>query len=394
MREKLRSFPVFFLLIFCCNKLVALSSATVPESDILHKGETPGEKKKETFDGFSDIFGIDDFKTSNDKPGDFFALYCGREVFNYTFTWTGVVEKVKKMFHNKAQAVFNREGWSHFESIDSFFYRYFHRFFKSPGRFFLNVLTFIMFSKRTFLGMDTLAEYSFFLKKKIFFTVRVGWDYNDFAFKYKEDFDDVVFKPSSSGAYDFKGMTEQKAVEFCGGDTDSFISEKKKADLKYCNELASVQAKNKKLEDKKKEIFTADGHEVFVFTSLYKYFLDFGLSYYSNPRKPAESFVFRFLIKLNAFYNVTGIDYVIASSPGIIRHFTVDDVINKYISSPTLGCKICLCFGYKNLEFEISIAPFKNKYKTKDECSGMFYSESLQKRLPVSIAIRNRFIGL
>ena len=398
MRVKLRRFYIFFLLIFCCNRLIALGSTTIPESDILHKGETPGVKKKETFDGFSDIFGSDDFKTSVDKPMDFFALYGGREVFNCTFTWENLRAKAKKIFSKDSSKELKKGGFKEFESIDSCFYRYFHRFFKSPGRLFLDGLTFLIFFQRAFLGMDMLAEYSFFLKKKIFFTVRVGWDYNDFSLKYKEDFYDVVFKPSSSGVYDFKDMTEQKAVELCGGDTDSFISEKKKADLKYCNELASVQAKNKKLEEKKKEIFKAD--EVFVFTSLYKYFLDFGFSYYNNPRNPAEStFIFRFLIKLNALYNVTGIDYVIASNPGVISHFTVGDVINKHVSSPRFGCKVCLCFGYKNWEAEISVALYNN-YKEKDKCSGMFYSESLQneslqkRRLPVSIALRNRFIGL
>lgn len=399
MRVKLRRFYIFFLLIFCCNRLIALGSTTIPESDILHKGETPGVKKKETFDGFSDIFGSDDFKTSVDKPMDFFALYGGREVFNCTFTWEKLRNEAKIIYDiifKKVEPCYLEpaKDYEKFKPIDSCFYRYFHRFFKSPGRLFLDGLTFLIFFQRAFLGMDMLAEYSFFLKKKIFFTVRVGWDYNDFSFKYKEDFYDVAFKPSSSGAYDFKGMTEQKAVELCGGDTDSFISEKKKADLKYCNELASVQAKNKKLEEKKKEIFTADGHEVFVFTSLYKYFLDFGFSYYNNPRNPAEStFIFRFLIKLNAFYNVTGIDYVIASNPGVISHFTVGDVINKHVSSPRFGCKVCLCFGYKNWEAEISVALYNN-YKENDKCSGQFYSKSLQKRLPVSIALRNRFIGL
>ena len=149
---------------------------------------------------------------------------------------------------------------------------------------------------------------------------------------------------------------------------------------------------------KRDEIFET-GDEVFVFTSLYKYFLDFGLSYYNNPRNPAEStFIFRFLIKFNAFYNVTGIDYVIASKPGV-SHFTVDDVINKHVSSPRFGCKVCFCFGYKNWEAEISVALF-NSYNAVDKCSGQFYSESLQneslqkRRFPVSIALRNRFIGL
>ena len=408
MRVKFRSFSVFFLLIFCCNKLIALGSTTIPESDILHKGETPGVKKKETFDGFSDIFGIDDFKTSVDKPMDFFALYGGREVFNCTFTWDNLAEKVKKIFSKsskegdkikKVGGYVDKAGkFGTFKPIDSCFYRYFHRFFKSPGRLFLDGLTFLIFFQRAFLGMDTLVEYSIFLKKKIFFTVRCGWDYNDFSFN-NDDFGKVVYKESSSGAYDFNGMTRQKAVESCGGNTDNFNSEKKKADLKYCNELASVQAKNGKLMAKRDEIFET-GDEVFVFTSLYKYFLDFGLSYYNNPRNPAEStFIFRFLIKFNAFYNVTGIDYVIASKPGVISHFTVDDVINKHVSSPRFGCKVCFCFGYKNWEAEISVALY-NSYKEKDKCSGMFYSESLQneslqkRRLPVSIALRNRFIGL
>lgn len=404
MRVKFRSFSVFFLLIFCCNKLIALGSTTIPESDILHKGETPGVKKKETFDGFSDIFGSDDFKTSVDKPMDFFALYGGREVFNCTFTWENLRNEVNFIYvkYFKKVGILCQEpakDYEKFKPIDSRFYRYFHRFFKSSGRLFLDGLTFLIFFQRAFLGMDTLAEYSLFLKKKIFFTVRFGWDYNDFSFKYKDDLKGVHFKESSSGAYDFNGMTRQKAVESCGGDTDSFNSEKKKADFKYCNELASVQAKNKKLEEKKKEIF-GNNAEVFVLTSLYKYFLDFGLSYYNNPRNPAEStFIFRFLIKFNAFYNVTGIDYVIASKPGVISHFTVDDVINKHVSSPRFGCKVCFCFGYKNWEAEISVALY-NSYKEKDKCSGMFYSESLQneslqkRRLPVSIALRNRFIGL
>jgi hypothetical protein len=262
----------------------------------------------------------------------------------------------------------------------------------------LDGLTFLIFFQRAFLGMDTLVEYSFFLKKKFFFTVRFGWDYNDFSFN-KDDFGNVFFERSSSGAYDFSGMTQQDAEKTCGGNTDSFYSEKKKADLKYCNELASAQKKNKKLEAKVAEIFGTND-DVFVFTSLYKYFLDFGLSYYNNPRNPAEStFIFRFLIKFNAFYNVTGIDYVIDSNPGVISHFTVDDVINKHVSSPRFGCKVCLCFGYKNWEVEISVALY-NMYNAVDKCSGMFYSKSLQKAelsqrpLPVSIALRNRFIGL
>lgn len=396
MRVKLRSFSVFFLLIFFCNTFMALGSATIPESDILHKGETPGVKKKETFDGFSDIFGIDDFKTSADKPMDFFALYGGREVFNCTFTWGNLVNKAKEIFSKNSNEIFqmhNMLEWrEEFKSIDSCFYRYFYRFFKSPERLFLDALTFLVFSQRAFLGMDMLAEYSFFLKKKIFFTLRLGWDYNDFSFKNIDDFTDVVFKESSPRAYDFKDMTREEAVNICGGTKDSFESEKKKADLKYCNELASVQDKNKKLQVKREGIFV--NNDVFVFTSLYKYFLDFGVSYYNNPRNPAEStFIFRFLIKLNAFYNVTGIDYVDASKRGVISHFTVDDNINKYVSSPRFGCKVCFCLGYKNWEAEISVALYSN-YKEKDKCSGMFYSESLQKRLPVSIALRNRFIGL
>lgn len=392
MRVRLKRFSVFFLLMFCCNRLIALGSTTIPESDILHKGETPGVKKKETFDGFSDIFGIDDFKTSGgDKPMDFFALYGGREVFNCTFTW----EKLKEIFCNKSRRriYYDVHGDKGFGDIDSCFYRYFHRFFKSPGRLFLDALTFLIFSQRAFLGMDMLAEYSIFLKNKIFFTFRLGWDYNDFSFKYDADFDDVGFKEFSSEAYDFKDMTQHDAEKLCGGSA-SFKSEKKKADLKYCNKLASVQDKNKKFKAKKDEVFADNMDEVFVFTSLYKYFLDFGFSYYNNPRNPAEStFIFRLLIKLNAFYNVTGIDYVSASKPGVISHFIVDDVINKHVSSPRFGVKVCCCLGYKNWEVEISVALF-NSYNDVEKCSGQFYSEQLQKRLPVSIALRNRFIGL
>ena len=404
MRVKLRSFSVFFLLIFCCNKLIALGSTTIPESDILHKGETPGVKKKETFDGFSDIFGIDDFKTSVvDKPMDFFALYGGREVFNCTFTWKSLTEKAKEIFHKnsagKGKILLPSFEPKKFESIDSYFYRYFRRFFKSSGRLFLDGLTFLIFFQRAFLGMDTLVEYSLFLKKKIFFTIRFGWDYNDFTFGRFEDMGKVGYNDETYGSYGFNGMDQQRAVGICGGNIDSFENEKKKADFKYCNELASVQKKNKKLQTKKENIFANDA-EIFVFTSLYKYFLDFGVSYYNNPRNPAEStFIFRFLIKFNAFYNVTGIDYVIASNPGVISHFTVDDVINKHVSSPRFGCKVCLCFGYKNWEAEISVALF-NTYNALEKCSGQFYSESLQKAklsqrlLPVSIALRNRFIGL
>lgn len=408
MRVGLRSFYIFFLLIFCCNTFMALGSATIPESDILRKGETPGGKKKETFDGFSDIFGIDDFKTSVDKPMDFFALYGGREVFNCTFTWKNffgeLKSKLKKMFSKMdgTMPIFLKddgiENKKKFDPKDIFFYKYFHRFFKSPGRLFLDGLTFLIFFQRAFLGVDTLVEYSLFLKKKFFFTVRFGWDYNDFSFN-NDDFGNVVFNKSSSGAYDFNCMTQQQAEGTCGGNTDSFNSEKKKVDLKYCNELASVKEKNEKLNAKRDEIFGTKG-DVFVFTSLYKYFLDFGFSYYNNPRNPAEStFIFRFLIKFNAFYNVTGIDYVIASNHGVISHFTVDDVINKHVSSPRFGCKVCLCFGYKNWEAEISVALF-NTYNALEKCSGQFYSESLQndslqkRLLPVSIALRNRFIGL
>ena len=411
MRVKLRSFSVFFLLIFCCDKLIALGSSTIPESDILHKGETPGVKKKETFDGFSDIFGIDDFKTSVvDKPMDFFALYGGREVFNCTFTWDNLVNKVKGIglkilnpgakFYKKDKDVENVPSQK-FNSIDSYFYRYFRRFFKSSGRLFLDGLTFLIFFQRAFLGMDTLAEYSLFLKKKIFFTVRFGWDYNDFTFGRFEDMGGgkVGYKDETYGSYGFNGMDKQRAVKICGGNIDSFENEKKKADFKYCNELASVKEKNEKLLAKVEKVFE-NNDEVFVFTSLYKYFLDFGVSYYNNPRNPAEStFIFRFLIKFNAFYNVTGIDYVIASNPGVISHFTVDDVINKHVSSPRFGCKVCLCFGYKNWEAEISVALF-NTYNALEKCSGQFYSESLQndslqkRLLPVSIALRNRFIGL
>ena len=100
MRVKFRRFYIFFLLIFFCNTFMALGSATIPDSDILHKGETPGVKKKETFDGFSDIFGTDDFKTSVDKPMDFFALYGGREVFNCTFTWENLRNEVNFIYVN------------------------------------------------------------------------------------------------------------------------------------------------------------------------------------------------------------------------------------------------------------------------------------------------------
>lgn len=405
MRVKLRSFSVFFLLIFCCNKLIALGSTTIPESDILHKGDTPGVKKRETFDGFSDIFGIDDFKTSVvDKPMDFFALYGGREVFNCTFTWENLRNEVNFIYAKyfkkvKICCLEPAKGYEKFNSIDSYFYRYFRRFFKSPGRLFLDGLTFLIFFQRAFLGMDTLVEYSIFLKKKIFFTVRCGWDYNDFTFGRFEDMGKVGYNDETYGSYGFNGMDKQRAVEICGGNIDSFENEKKKADFKYCNELASVKEKNEKLSAKGEKVFE-NNDEVFVFTSLYKYFLDFGVSYYNNPRNPAEStFIFRFLIKFNAFYNVTGIDYVIASKPGVISHFTVDDVINKHVSSPIFGCKVCLCFGYKNWEVEISVALYNN-YKEKEKCSGQFYSESLQneslqkRRLPVSIALRNRFIGL
>ena len=280
-----------------------------------------------------------------------------------------------------------------FDPTDSRFYRYAHRFFKSPGRWLLDGLTFLIFSQRAFLGMDMLVEYSFFLKKKFFFTLRLGWDYNDFSFKNNEDFlnKDVLFKESSSGAYEFKDMTEQKALAFYGGNTDSFESEKKKVDSKYYKELLTVRKKNKNLQAKRDKIFGTED-DVFVFTSLYKYFLDFGVSYYNNPRNPAKStFIFRFLIKLNAFYNVTGIDYVIASNYGVISHFTVDDVINKHVSSPRFGCKVCLCFGYKNWEAEISVALYSS-YKEKDKCSGQFVSETLQKRCPLSIAVRNRIL--
>ena len=400
MRVRLRRFYIFFFLIFFCNTFMALGSATIPESDILRKGETPGGKK-ETFDGFSDIFGTDDFKTSVDKPMDFFSLYCGREFFNYTFTWDNFFDKLKSklklMLSKKDETIVKSKKPDgedkKFDPTDSRFYRYAHRFFKSPGRWLLDGLTFLIFSQRAFLGMDMLVEYSFFLKKKFFFTLRLGWDYNDFSFKNNEDFlnKDVLFKESSSGAYEFKDMTEQKALEFYGGNTDSFESEKKKVDSKYYKELLSVRKKNKNLQAKRDKIFGTED-DVFVFTSLYKYFLDFGVSYYNNPRNPAKStFIFRFLIKLNAFYNVTGIDYVIASNRGVISHFTVDDVINKHVSSPRFGCKVCLCFGYKNWEAEISVALYSS-YKEKDKCSGQFVSETLQKRCPLSIAVRNRIL--